>query len=301
MVTAMTPEEMVASFREVSNWGRWGPDDELGTLNFITPAAVRRAAALVRSGRVVSAGHDLSTVRSAKNVEPLRHRMVYRGVHPHNTADEVLIYGHGLFQTHLDAVTHCFFEGQVYNGRSVEDVVLPDGLAYGSIHAMRNGIVTRGVLLDIARSRRVDWLDPTDTVTAADLNAAERLAGVTVESGDAVLVRIGLGARERANGPEDPTIRAGLGTDCPQWFHKREVAVFASDCPEKRPAIYPDVGPNWHTAALVFMGLTLVDTADCEAVADACAEEGRNEFLFTAAPLRLPRATGCAVNPICVF
>jgi kynurenine formamidase len=297
----MTEADVRTSFEQVSNWGRWGPDDELGTLNFVTPDKVRSAAAAVRSGRVVSAAHDLSTAFSAKNASPLHHRMIYRGAHAHGAADEMLVYNHGLFQTHVDALAHHFFEGKVYNGRPVADVVHQQGLGFGSLYVQRNGVVTRGVLLDVARARGIDWLEPTDTVTAADLQAAEDLAGVRVESGDAVLVRVGLGRREAETGPEDVKVRTGLGPDCAPWLHEREVALFGSDCPEKLPSAYPSLGLTWHIAALVFMGLVLVDAVDMEAVAAACAEEGRSEFLYTQAPLRFAGGTGCPVNPLCVF
>jgi kynurenine formamidase len=299
--SSMSDAEVLESFEAVSNWGRWGAEDELGTLNYITPARVVAAGALVRSGRVVSAAHDLSTVPSAKNSVPLHHRMIYRGAHAHGAADEMLVYNHGLFQTHVDALAHHFFEEKVYNGRAVDDVVQARGLSFGSVYAQRNGLVTRGVLLDVARARGVDWLEPTDTVTASDLQAAEDLTGTTVESGDAVLVRIGLGRREATSGPEDVALRAGLGPDCAPWLHEREVALFGSDCPEKLPSAYPAIGLTWHIAALVFMGLVLVDTLDMEAVADACAEEGTSEFLYTQAPLRFAGGTGCPINPLCVF
>ncbi|HEX4518303.1 MAG TPA: cyclase family protein [Gaiellaceae bacterium] len=297
----LSEAEVLESFQKVSNWGRWGADDELGTLNYITPEKVVAAAALVRSGRVVSASHDLSPVHSAKNSGPLRHRMIYRGAHPHGAADEMLLYNHGLHQTHVDALTHHFYEDKVYNGRDVAEVVRAQGLAFGSVYVQRNGLVTRGVLLDVARARGVDWLDPSDTVTAADLQAAEDLAGTRVESGDAVLVRIGLGLREARTGPEDVSLRTGLGPDCPLWLHEREVALFGSDCPEKLPSAYPSIGLTWHIAALVFMGLVLVDTVDMEAVAEAAAAEGRSEFLYTQAPLRFAGGTGCPINPLCVF
>jgi kynurenine formamidase len=289
------------SFEQVSNWGRWGPNDEMGTLNFITPAKIHEAANLVRSGRVVSIAHDLSVVASAKNAVPIKHTMVSKGGVAHGAFDELTIYSHGLFQTHLDAVAHIFHQGKAYNGRSASDILGKDGLAFGSIHAQRGGIVTRGVLLDVARSREVDWLQPEESVSARDLEAAERLSGVTVTTGDAVFIRIGLGRREATAGPEDPSIRAGIGPDCPAWLHEREVALVGSDCPEKLPTDYPDIGLVWHIAALVYMGLSLIDSAALEPLAQACAEEKHNDFLFTVAPLPFPRGTGSAVNPLCIF
>lgn len=295
-------DEVLDLLTSLSNWGRWGVDDEIGTLNFITPDKVVQAARLITSGRRVSIAQDLSTIASRKNRNPMLHKMLYRGPHPHGAADVLTIEPHGFHVTHLDALAHMYHDGKVYNGRSVQDVAEQDGLKFGSIHAQRNGITTRGVLLDIARARGQDWLDVDDMVTAADLSAAEELARVRVTSGDALIVRIGMAVRERHEAqPEDPSARVGLGPDCLPWLHEREVAIFAGDCTDKLPYPHPHMRLPLHTIGMVAMGLVLLDHVAVEALAEACEVEGRHDFFFTVAPLRVPGGTGSPVNPICIF
>ena len=289
-------------FQAISNAGRWGPDDELGTLNLITPDTVRRAARLVRSGHVVSIAHDLDTAPSRKNHMPVVHHMLFKSHREPATAiDELLIAPHSVTITHLDAVAHSHFRGRVYNGREMNDVISQKGLSFGSISAMRDGIVTRGVFLDIAAVRERPWLEPDDVVQPEDLERAERAAGVRVGSGDALLVRVGLAAREAARGDENPAERAGLSTDCVQWFADREVALYGGDCFEHLPTRDADESWPLHRLALAGLGLALLDNVAVEPLVQACAREGSAEFLFTVAPLRAPGATGCAVNPLCVF
>jgi kynurenine formamidase len=297
----LAENDVLALFDELSNQGRWGPDDQRGTLNYITSETVRAAAGLVRSGRVVSVAHDLDTVPSTKNYNPPSMRLLYRGHRPIVSADQFTVIAHGFAVTHVDALAHMFFQDRVYNGRSAEDVVRPDGVHFGSIHAMREGIVTRGVLLDVASARGVPWLRPGDGVTPEDLERAEARASVRTRSGDAIFVRVGLGAREAAEGPEDPALRAGLVPACLSWLHRREVAVYSGDCIEQRPSPYPRVPWPLHMIGIAGMGLVLLDNTDVEPLARACAAEGRWEFLVMVAPLRIPRGTGSPVNPLCVF
>jgi kynurenine formamidase len=214
--------------------------------------------------------------------------------------DGINIHNHGP-QTHVDPPAHVFHNGKVYGGRSIEDVIRPDGLAFGSIHSKREGVVTRGVLLDVPAARGVEWLDPTELVTRDDLDTAERRAGVTVGPGDAAFVRIGVGALNAARGIDDITVRAGLGPDCAVWFHERSVAVACNDGPEKLPLFLPEVGPVWHIAAQVYMGLTSLESPNTERLLEVCREEGRSEFMLMFAPMRIPRGTGSLVNPLCVF
>ena len=299
----MIPEsELPALFEEVSNWGRWGPDDELGTLNHITAAKIAAAAASVVSGRVVSLAHDLDTNWSEKNYNPVVHRMLFMAHDaPVTAVDEITVVPHSFTVTHLDAITHANFDGRVYNGRSASEVTDRDGLAFGSVHALRGGIVTRGVLLDVAAARGVPWLTADEYVTVADLESAAELAGVEVTGGDAVLVRVGLAAREAVEGPEDVSRRAGLGLDCLRWLSRHDVAVYGGDCFDRLPLPYERFPWAFHQIALAAMGLVLLDNVAVEELAGVCQEEGRSEFLLALAPLRIPRATGSAVNPLAVF
>src|SRR2546429_4047895 len=209
---AMAEAEGLALFAACSNAGRWGPDEERGTLNFITDATRVRAASLVRQGRALSVGKDLDTVWSLRNPDPVVHRMLYlQHDAPTSSLDSIEIASHGFSTTHIDALGHVYFEGQIYNGRKASDVVKREGLAAASIHAYREGIFTRGVLLDVAAARGVDWLEPHEGGWVDDLERAEAMAGGKVTSGDALFLRVGLGAREGAQGQEGPAARTRPG------------------------------------------------------------------------------------------
>lgn len=299
----LPPEsELEDLFQAVSNWGRWGEDDELGTLNHITPAQVVAASRLVASGRVVSLSHDLDTRWSEKNYNPAVHRMLYKSHdEPETAVDELTVVPHSFTITHLDAIAHANFGGRIYNGRRADEVVRRDGLQFGSIHALRNGIATRGVLLDVADSRGVDWLTPDEWVTPKDLTAAEQHAGVELGTGDALFVRVGLAAREQAEGPEDIRRRAGFTPDCLRWLYDRNVALYGGDCFERLPLPYDKYPWAFHQIGLAAMGLVMLDNVEVEELRRACQSEQRWEFLFTVAPLRIPKATGSAVNPLAIF
>ncbi len=294
--------ELLAIFKRCSNWGRWGVDDELGTLNYITPAKRLEAAALVRNGRVVSLAKEMSKHETPANPRPIVHVMAYEGHDPRACIDFIGMVPHGLSLTHLDAIGHCFWQGRLYNGRDAADTVRKgSGLAFASVLAQADGIVTRGLLLDVAGARGSLWLEAGDYVTADDLDAAERLAAVRVGTGDAVVVHVGLEAREAVEGPEDFALRAGLDASAVEWLHDREVAVYTGDCIERMP--YPsDVLPvPLHQIGLVSMGLILLDSPRLAPLIAASRELGRPEFMLTVAPLPIPGGTGSPVNPLAVF
>lgn len=301
----MTPvpasDDVRRLFAAVSNWNRWGPDDELGTLNLLSAESTVAAARLVKLGRVVSLAHDISIERSAKNPFPATHMMLYMSDQPVTVADQLTIVPHSFTVTHVDAITHGIFDGRVYNGREVSDVVTRTGLAYGSVYAQRGGIVTRGVLLDVARAQGRDWLAAGEPVTPEDLDAAERAAGVEVGRGDAVIVRVGLESREAAEGPEDTTLRAGLTPDCLRWFRERDIALYGGDCFDLLPSGSDEYPWIFHQVALAAMGLVLLDNVAVEELAAVTEAESRWEFMLSVAPLRIPRGTGSAVNPLAVF
>jgi hypothetical protein len=301
------PEDVVLGYLEsCSNVGRWGPDDELGTMNFVTPEKVLEASRLVTKGRVVSIAQDLLTSPSQKNrFKPVAFKMVV-GSEPTDTAcaEEIGYLPHGPQVTHLDSITHVYFEGQMWNGRKAADWVDENGMRFGSVYALRNGIVTRGVLLDVARARGVAYLPNLEWVTVEDLESAEQRQNVHVGRGDVLLVRTGLGAREAAEGEEDGSFksgRTGLAPEVSKWMFEREVALFSGDCTERMPVPYERVTLPLHHIAAAAIGLNLVDHAALEELGDVCEEEGRWEFLYMVAPLRIPRSTGSAVNPLCVF
>jgi len=315
-------DELIELFGRVSNAGRWGADDELGTLNYITPQKRRQAAGLVRTGQVVSLAHPLSARATESRPRQIEHRMLYGNVPDGSlgSASEHLaldVHQHGM--THLDCVSHVAgFDGCVYNGRRFDEVATDTGLSFGSVYAQREGIVSRGVLLDVAAAKGVDWLDPAHEITGADLDAAERLGEVEVRSGDVVVVRAGVEAREAALGPSPPG--PGPGGGAAVWLHEREAAVYTGDAPEHlttagarmlgllddRETDRDEVGATrfplaFHQICIPAMGLVLLDYCRVEELAQACRDLGRYEFLFMAAPLVIPGGTGSPVNPLAIL
>src|SRR5580704_962297 len=297
----MAAADVLAFHRTLSNWGRWGDDDQLGTLNLITPEVTAAAAATVRSGRSVSCARPLDTVPSADNPSPVAHHMTGTATEGMG-ADYVAISPHGFSTSHIDALCHIFHEGKLYNGYPAESVTAHGATKLG-IHQLRAGVVTRGVLLDIPAQRGVDALEPGEPIFPEDLEAAEKKAGVEVQPGDALLVRTGRWVWRRANGPWDAgSLAAGLDASCLPWLRGRDVAALGSDCvSDVLPSRVDGVIMPIHMVVIPAMGVHLLDNLDLEALADACSEEQRWAFLLTVAPLILRRGTGSPVNPIAVF
>jgi kynurenine formamidase len=296
-----TEQELRHLFNNLKNWGRWGPDDELGTVNLVTQTRSLAAAELVESGRVVSLAFDLDTHESDKNYMPTVHRMLHSTAASVTAVDQVTIVPHSFAVTHLDAVSHSNFDGHLYNGRTVDDTIDRFGIQQGSIGALYQGVVSRGVFLDVASARGVPWLEPGEYITEDDLDAAESLSGVTVEPGDVILVRAGIGAWEAEHGPETITLRAGLSPWCLRWLRERDVAVYGGDCFERLPLPYQRYPWAFHQIAQASIGLVLLDNVDMEPLAAACTAEGRDTFMIALAPLRLQGGTGSALNPLAVF
>src|SRR3981081_4335039 len=200
--------EVEAMFESVKNWGRWGADDEMGTLNYITPGHVRRAAGLVKSGRSVSMAIPINTVAGPDNQSPAIHHMTHMFDLPIDSTS--LRFGmdclgmscHGDCHTHIDALCHIAYGGHVYGGRP-ESLLTSHGGTALDITAYANGIVGRGVLLDIPRLRGVPWLEPGEAVTRAELEECVRAEGVALGEGDILVLRTGHHARRIALGPWD--------------------------------------------------------------------------------------------------
>ena len=294
--------ELEKLFDELNNAGRWGANDELGTLNYITPGKRIAAAALVRTGRALSIARDLDTRQSPNNPSPVRHTMCYQAHEPIGAVDELELGMHGFALTHLDAIAHVYRGQDVYNGRKAGAVATPSGLSYCDILAQKDGIFTRGVLLDIAAARGVPWLAPDQGVHAADLDAAEKRQRIRVESGDALFTYTGLQKREAAEGPENLGQRVGIMPDAIRWMHQREIAVYSGDCVDAFPNPY---GARYciyfHAITLAAMGLILLDIPALEPLLELCHEMNRSDFLLTMAPLRIKGGTGSPVNPIALF
>jgi len=298
-------------FEQVKSWGRFGADDERGALHYATPARRAAAAALVREGHTVSCARDLPVVPSPENPLPAQHHMLRAGDDRtlsafglESSADYIGVAFHGMATSHLDALCHVFVGGRMYNGFAADEVK-STGARRGSVMAARDGIVARGVLLDVPRLRGARWLEPGEAVHRDELEAAERAQGVRVEEGDVLLVATGRDARRAALGPWSPVAEglAGLHPDTIPWLHERRVAALGADGVSDP---LPGLGiPGWrlpvHQCCLVAMGVHLLDNLALADLAAACAERARWAFFFVVAPLRVEGGTGSPVNPIAVF
>lgn len=286
----LSEEQLAALSRQVSNWGRWGPDDELGTLNLIGGEQRRQALTLASEGRLISLSRE-TKLTTTPGLGDGRHDV---SLWEHGSQDYIGLTFHGFAVTHLDALCHFFHDGKFYNGFAAAEVT-EEGAKRGSSDRLGGGIIGRGVLLDIARLKDRD-LEPGEGVTPQDLDASAASQGVKMLSGDILYVRTGCVRLLNTEG------RAGLEPECLPWLHDRGVALLGTD---GAADVFPTPYERWaypiHRVGLVFMGLHLIDNADLEALSLACAEEGRWEFLAAIAPLRFAGATGSPVNPLAVF
>ena len=316
MVREIPSEAQVLEWmNSLSNWERWGSDDQLGCLNLITPAKRKQAAALVQDGVPVSCARPIVTDMTAdvtyqvqrfmvdsgegRDTDPPERKLTRRGA-----AEFIGMVFHGQTITHIDALSHYSWEGKLYNGQPANRITSREGAQTHSIEpAAANGIVTRGVLLDIPTVRGVPWMDPTDPVMPEDLEAAEQAHGVRVEEGDVLLVRTGNYRKRLDTGPvpgSEPMTACQVA--CTPWFKERGVAMLGTDTSNDcRPGHYATIVSPTHTMCLVTLGLWLIDNANLEELSEACRERGRYEFMLTLAPLKLRNVTGSPVNPIAMF
>ncbi len=290
--------------QELSNWGRWGKNDQLGTANLITPAKRKAAAGLVKEGYTISLSSDADTVKSADNEFPFGHEMIATGLDP-NAMFGMDIYStryHGKVWTHFDALSHMFYRGKMYNGYAQEQVNR-QGAQQLAVTAFKNGIVSRGILMDIPRLKGLKYLELSTAIYPADLEAWEKKAGVKVGSGDIVFIRTGRWARRAEKGPwNTEAAAAGMHVTCARWFRQRDVAVVGSDTHgELMPSPVPGVPFPMHQLLLIAMGTPMFDNCDLEPLSEAAAARRRWEFLLTAAPLAVPKGTGSPLNPIAIF
>ena len=304
----LTQADIERMMEELSNWGRWGPDDQLGAANLITPAKRLEAIATVREGITVSLEHRLLTEEAPDVPLPFQRRML--GV-PDPTAepeffggvsDNYAISYHGYSHSHIDSLCHILYKGKMYNGVA-QDTITEAGCATNSIANLQGGIVTRGVLLDIPRLKGVDYLDPGTPIYQEDLEAFEEMAGVVVRPGDALFVRTGRWARRAALGPWDLSeAAAGLHASTMPWIKARDVAFLGSDgVSDVLPSQIEDVRLPVHQLTIVAMGVDLFDNQDLEAVAETAARLNRWEFMLIAAPLAVETGTGSPVNVLAIF
>ena len=288
--TAAIPKRLSAVefdelFQSVCNWGRWGPGDERGTLNYITATHIQAAAALVRSGRSVSLSLPINMVAGPDNPRPAVHYMVQlhdvrseRG-EPQFAKDFLASEVHGNCRTHIDALCHIAYKGRLYNGKPAASLT-SQGPVCQDITAYAHGIVGRGVLLDIPRLRGVKWLEPGEAVTAAELMEAERAQGVRLGEGDIFLFRTGHHRRRLDLGPWDNGYggegRAGLHLDTIPLLHERKIAAFLPDGDgETIPSNVDGVGHPIHALQIAAMGMACADNLQFEELVEICDQECR--------------------------
>lgn len=303
---AMSAAEFADLFERLKSWGRWGADDQHGALNLITAAKRTRAAALVADGVTVSAAHAVPVMPGPNNFHPVYRAVLGGGDRVEggfrSAADMTVIAPHGFAVSHLDALCHVFWNQQMYNGYASAEMT-SRGAQMNGIEVAREGIVSRGVLLDIPRLQERAFLDKGEAITAEDLDRAEARQRVQVEEGDILLVRTGRRPREQAEG-ENMLMHgaAGLHVTAMPWLKERGVAVLGSDgVSDVLPSGCENNPLPVHVATLVAMGIHLLDNLALENLADACVQRNRWEFQFIIAPLIIEKGTGSAVNPLAVF
>jgi kynurenine formamidase len=300
---SVTPEQFEAWLAQISNWGRWGKDDELGTLNLITPEKRKAAAGLVRDGVSVSMALDLNKTQDELNANPFEHVLSVGTFSGHEVAgDRYAVEYHGFAHSHMDGLPHFANHGKMYNGVSV-DVLKESGAEKLGIENAFAGVFTRGVLVDIAWLKGRDYLEPGTVITIDDLEAWEAKTGVRVQSGDVLLVRTGRWERVRQKGQWNFLEgAAGMHASVATWLKARDVAVIGCDgVSDVMPSGVEGKANPLHELVLVGLGMPILDNLDLDAVAREAKSRGRWEFLFVGAPLRVPGGTGSPLNPLAIF
>lgn len=324
-MTRSTPpsrHEVLSYFQALSNRGRWGDEDQLGTLNLIGPEHRVAAARLITEGIVVPLGMDIDPQDpdplrrgTEVSIEPITYSMGRMTA----ARERFTLVAHGSL-THLDSLAHIGWDGEFYNGNAVADVLGPIGVRSLSVAAARGGIVTRGVLLDIAAARGREWIDNGDGIFPEDILAAEERQGVALQEGDVVICRTGYLARALSHEADAHYGGVGYHVSCLPLLHERGVAVIASDAlNDMNPSGYATAEPATpdmfdkldvetaslafpvHAVALAAMGAWLLDHVEVEELAATCRRLDRWAFFLSIEPLRLVGSTGSHVNPLAVF
>ena len=285
-------------FRQVSNWGRWGKDDQLGSANLVTEAKRKQAAGLVKNGISVSLAHNAITEKAVDNPSPFEHTM-----NPGFFMDTYKVSYHGYAHSHIDALCHILYKDQTYNGYPRGEVNTDKGCTKLGIDNLKNGVVTRGILIDIPRLKNVPYLEPGTAIYVEDLEAWEKKAGVKVSSGDAVLIRTGRWARREKLGPWNVAqSAAGVHASVAPWFKARGVAFAGSDAAlDVTPTLVEGNNLPVHTLFINAMGINLLDNQDLEALGATAAKLNRWEFMLTIAPVPVTGGTGFPLNALATF
>ncbi len=291
-------DEFDLMFQQVKNWGRWGADDQLGAANLLTDATRRQAIALAKTGTTVSLSHNLLTDKADDNTSPFERTMLGA-----NTMDNYRVSYHGYAHSHVDALCHILYKGQTYNGYPTAEVNTPAGCVKLGIENLKQGVITRGILIDIPLLRGVAYLEPGTPIYVEDIEAWERRAGITIGPGDAILLRTGRWARRDQVGPwAVGRNAAGFHASIAPWIKARGVALVGSDAAQDVvPSMVEGIGLPVHTLLLTGMGINLLDNQDLEALSATAARLKRWSFMLTIAPLAVAGGTGSPANIIATF
>jgi kynurenine formamidase len=301
----MTRADIERQVEELSNWCRWGKDDQLGALNLITPEKRVQAAQLVKKGICVSLARDVEKTQAIDNPSPFKHDMLLigRGAQGPWAMDNFSVDYHGFAHTHMDSLCHLFYKGTLYNGFS-RDRVGPQGAEVLSIRNAKAGIFTRGILFDIPLLHGVRFLEPGTPIYPEDLEAWEKQANVRVSSGDVVFIYTGRWARRDLAGPwsVEKDGAAGLHASCAKWLKERDIAILGSDATsDVVPSGIDGIDFPVHLLTLHAMGVYIFDNCDLQALSQMAEKLGQWDFLLTASPLAVPGGTGSPLNPIATF
>ncbi|MCH8826181.1 MAG: cyclase family protein [Chloroflexi bacterium] len=313
--TIPTEEEVLAYFEKLSNWGRWGEDDQLGTLNFLSDENTRKAVSLVREGRTISCARTISWEPAPDVSSTPIHYMVESGegwasgdkisARPNQAATDFFgLVFHGYTITHIDSLAHFFWKGKMYNGRPAHLISTSRGATVESVELVKDGIMARGVLVDVPLIRGIDWVERGEGVMPEDILAAEERCGFRIQEGDVLLIRTGNLHRRNVEGAVNPREAGSPACQaaCLPLFHERSVAVMGSDTGnDVMPSQYVSMSHPVHQVGITAMGLWILDNPNLEELAEACKQRNRWEFLISINPLRLYNTTGSPVNPVAIF
>lgn len=301
----MSNSDFAQLYRDVSNWGRWGDEDQLGTLNLITAEKRVAAAKLVTEGLSISLATLAQEQESADNPDPFKQTMLRTGNEPGNqwAVDNYSVSYHGFAHTHMDSLCHLLYDGKMYNGFSKTEISAA-GTKKLSIHNVKPGIFTRGVLIDIPSLRGVDYLTPGSPIYPEELDAWVNRAGIEIQPGDVIFFRTGRWAMRAKEGPWSVADKgaAGLHASCGRWLRKQDPAMVGSDAAmDVMPSGVEGVTHPIHVLTLNAMGIHVFDNCDLEQLSKTCQHLQRWEFLIHAAPIPVEGGTGSPLNPIATF
>jgi kynurenine formamidase len=291
-------DEFDRLFQQVKNWGRWGADDQLGSVNLITPEKRKQALSLAKTGQTVSLVHNLLTEKADDNTSPFEHTM-----NPGFNMDTYRVSYHGYSHSHMDALCHILYKEQTYNGYARAVVNTEKGCTKLGIENLKQGLVTRGVLIDIPRLKGVPYLEPGTAVYQEDVEAWEKMSGVKIAPGDVILLRTGRWARREKLGPwAVGRSAAGFHASIIPFIKARGVAIVGSDdAAEVTPSMVEGVALPVHTLLITALGVNILDNQDLEAVAEVAAKLRRWEFLIAINPLAVTGGTGSPMNTLAIF